>query len=138
MYGCSGTCSSCSQSIPASEFVMKVQGHVYHLSCFSCASCHNRLVPGDKYTLLNGNIICEHDYPKVVKGISPMPPARQPAHKVSTLYFWFRKQILFFWLICILLPFRDGWLLSFIHVPLLVLLLQKNISSGFTYDSEAR
>lgn len=31
LFGHSGACSACSQSIPASEMVMRAQGNVYHL-----------------------------------------------------------------------------------------------------------
>ncbi|KAJ0065211.1 hypothetical protein NL108_006591, partial [Boleophthalmus pectinirostris] len=31
LFGNSGACSACGQSIPASELVMRAQGNVYHL-----------------------------------------------------------------------------------------------------------
>ncbi|GAA6085088.1 LIM domain transcription factor LMO4-B [Tachysurus ichikawai] len=31
--------------------------------CFSCATCRNRLVPGDRFHYVNGTIFCEHDRP---------------------------------------------------------------------------
>lgn len=31
LFGHSGACSACGQSIPASEMVMRAQGNVYHL-----------------------------------------------------------------------------------------------------------
>jgi len=68
MFGSSGTCTACSQSIPASEFVMRAQGNVYHLNCFTCVTCSSRLVPGDRYSLINGSLVCEHDYPRVLQG----------------------------------------------------------------------
>ena len=46
---------------------MKAQGNVYHLKCFTCVSCHNQLVPGDRFGLINGSLFCEQDYPKVMK-----------------------------------------------------------------------
>ncbi|KAJ4920123.1 hypothetical protein JOQ06_024522 [Pogonophryne albipinna] len=63
LFGHSGACSSCGQSIPASEMVMRAQGNVYHLKCFTCATCRNRLVPGDRFHYVNGTIFCEHDRP---------------------------------------------------------------------------
>uniref|UniRef100_H3CCZ1 Si:dkey-90l8.3 n=1 Tax=Tetraodon nigroviridis TaxID=99883 RepID=H3CCZ1_TETNG len=56
-----GACSGCSQSIPASEMVMRAQGNVYHLNAFSCATCRVRLVPGDRFHYANGTIFCEQD-----------------------------------------------------------------------------
>uniref|UniRef100_A0AAQ4R5Z1 LIM zinc-binding domain-containing protein n=1 Tax=Gasterosteus aculeatus aculeatus TaxID=481459 RepID=A0AAQ4R5Z1_GASAC len=63
LFGHSGTCSACGQSIPASEMVMRAQGNVYHLKCFTCGTCRNRLVPGDRFHYVNGTIFCEHDRP---------------------------------------------------------------------------
>ncbi|XP_043914153.1 LIM domain transcription factor LMO4-A isoform X2 [Protopterus annectens] len=63
LFGNSGACSACGQSIPASEMVMRAQGNVYHLKCFTCATCRNRLVPGDRFHYINGTIFCEHDRP---------------------------------------------------------------------------
>lgn len=98
LFGHSGACGACGQSIPASEMVMRAQGNVYHLKvrvthviiglilimtwyhittndtieftiksfffqCFTCATCRNRLVPGDRFHYINGTIFCEHDRP---------------------------------------------------------------------------
>ncbi|XP_026879964.2 LIM domain transcription factor LMO4-B [Electrophorus electricus] len=63
LFGHTGACNACGQSIPASEMVMKAQGNVYHLKCFSCATCRHRLVPGDRFHYINGTIFCEHDRP---------------------------------------------------------------------------
>ncbi|XDV48377.1 hypothetical protein PO909_017797 [Leuciscus waleckii] len=63
LFGHTGACSACGQSIPASEMVMRAQGNVYHLKCFSCATCRNQLVPGDRFHYVNGTIFCEHDRP---------------------------------------------------------------------------
>ncbi|XP_069497838.1 LIM domain transcription factor LMO4 [Ambystoma mexicanum] len=63
LFGNSGACSACGQSIPASELVMRAQGNVYHLKCFTCSTCRNRLVPGDKFHYINGSLFCEHDRP---------------------------------------------------------------------------
>ncbi|CAL8248429.1 unnamed protein product [Merluccius merluccius] len=63
LFGHSGACGACGQSIPANEMVMRAQGDVFHLKCFSCATCRNRLVPGDRFHYVNGTIFCEHDRP---------------------------------------------------------------------------
>lgn len=70
LFGSTGTCCGCQQLIPANEFVMKTQGSVYHVTCFACATCHNRLVPGDRYGIVNGSLICENDYFKIMKTTS--------------------------------------------------------------------
>lgn len=64
-----GSCAGCGQSIPANEMVMRTQGNVYHLKCFNCYTCNMPLSPGDRFGVVNGNIICENDYSKAnVKG----------------------------------------------------------------------
>ncbi|XP_046579267.1 LIM domain transcription factor LMO4.1-like [Haliotis rubra] len=80
LFGSGGTCAACSQNIPASELVMRVQGNVYHLKCFTCVSCHGQLVPGDRFSIVNGSLLCEQDYPKVLKGHASLPA--RTAHKV--------------------------------------------------------
>ncbi|RXM91599.1 LIM domain transcription factor LMO4-A [Acipenser ruthenus] len=73
LFGHSGACSACGQSIPASEMVMRAQGNVYHLKCFTCATCRNRLVPGDRFHYVNGTIFCEHDRPSAALLNSHLP-----------------------------------------------------------------
>jgi len=82
MFGTSGQCAACGQQIPASELVMKAQGNAYHLNCFTCVTCHNRLVPGDRFSIVNGSLICEQDYPKVVRGQQHSQVPLRPSHKV--------------------------------------------------------
>ncbi|XP_014027107.1 LIM domain transcription factor LMO4.1 [Oncorhynchus tshawytscha] len=74
LFGHSGACSTCGQSIPANEMVMRAQGNVYHLKCFTCATCRNRLVPGDRFHYVNGTIFCEHDRPEAALLSSHLPP----------------------------------------------------------------
>nr|2MBV_A Chain A, Fusion protein of LIM domain transcription factor LMO4 (77-147) and DEAF1 (404-418) [Mus musculus] len=86
LFGNSGACSACGQSIPASELVMRAQGNVYHLKCFTCSTCRNRLVPGDRFHYINGSLFCEHDRPTaLINGgsggsgsIAPFPEAALP------------------------------------------------------------
>ena len=42
--------------------------------CFSCATCRNRLVPGDRFHYVNGAIFCEHDRPGSALLSSHLPP----------------------------------------------------------------
>ncbi|CAG0895518.1 unnamed protein product [Darwinula stevensoni] len=66
LFGSSGLCGSCGQTIPASEFVMRSGcGGVYHLKCFACSKCGSPLVTGDRYALVNGSLLCEQDSLKV-------------------------------------------------------------------------
>lgn len=88
LFGNSGACSACGQTIPASEFVMRTGGsagsmgaaggphnqppqqppHVFHLKCFACSKCGAHLVPGDRYYMLAGSLVCEQDWHKLLKG----------------------------------------------------------------------
>jgi len=94
LFGNSGACSACGQTIPASEFVMRAGGpqgapagpspnHVFHLKCFACSKCGAQLVPGDRYYLLAGTLVCEQDWHKLLKNTpqggppTPTPPVRK-------------------------------------------------------------
>lgn len=83
LFGSGGSCSACGQNIPASELVMKVQGNVYHLKCFTCVTCHAQLATGDRYSIVNGSLVCEQDYPKIMKGHTPSPS--RSSHKVMSI-----------------------------------------------------
>lgn len=69
LYGTSGACAVCAKLIPATELVMKVLGKVYHLHCFTCTTCHNQLVSGDRFHVVNGRLFCENDDPNLLKHI---------------------------------------------------------------------
>ncbi|XP_072033909.1 rhombotin-2-like [Amphiura filiformis] len=60
LFAPSGVCASCKRPIPAYEQVMTVtQDRVYHLECFKCSQCEKHFCVGDKYFLVNSNIVCE-------------------------------------------------------------------------------
>ncbi|XP_059162623.1 LIM domain transcription factor LMO4.1-like [Physella acuta] len=80
LFGSSGSCSACCQPIPASELVMRAQTNVYHLKCFTCCTCHTPLNTGDRYGIVQGSLVCEQDFPKAVKGMTPLP--NRTSHKV--------------------------------------------------------
>jgi len=65
MFGSTGTCAACRQPIPASQLVMRARQDAYHVDCFTCVVCGVRLVPGDRFAVVNGSILCETDYPKI-------------------------------------------------------------------------
>ncbi|GFO02145.1 LIM domain transcription factor lmo4.2 [Plakobranchus ocellatus] len=82
LFGSSGSCCGCGQPIPASELVMRAQTSVYHLKCFTCCTCHSPLNTGDRYGIVQGSLVCEQDFPKVVKGLTPLP--NRTSHKTKT------------------------------------------------------
>lgn len=77
LFGNSGACTACGQTIPASEFVMRTgvpqqpgappTHYVFHLKCFACSQCGSHLVPGDRYYMLSGKLVCEQDWHKLLK-----------------------------------------------------------------------
>lgn len=40
---------------------MRVRDKVYHLECFKCAACQKHFCVGDRYLLINSDIVCEQD-----------------------------------------------------------------------------
>ncbi|EDW13574.1 LIM domain transcription factor LMO4 isoform X1 [Drosophila mojavensis] len=84
MFGSSGVCSGCGETIPPSEMVAKALTGInnidlqnqqkqiinFHLRCFSCAKCGSNLRPGDRYTMLGASLVCEQDWHKLLKNPS--------------------------------------------------------------------
>lgn len=79
---CSGACSACGQLIAANEMVMRSGGpsqqqpgaHVFHIKCFTCSKCGANLVPGDRYYMLAGSLVCEQDWHKLLKNSAASTP----------------------------------------------------------------
>ncbi|CAL8105511.1 unnamed protein product [Calicophoron daubneyi] len=55
------SCASCDQPINAHELVMRSHAAVFHYSCFVCRQCHRCLRPGDRYTIRDGQLICQNE-----------------------------------------------------------------------------
>ncbi|CAL8373084.1 unnamed protein product [Arctogadus glacialis] len=62
LFGVPGNCAACSKLIPAFEMVMRARDNVYHLDCFACQLCRQRLCVGDTFFLKNNMILCQVDY----------------------------------------------------------------------------
>lgn len=69
-------CSRCRAGISASELVMRARDLVYHVACFTCASCGTPLNKGDHFGQRDGLVYCrwetgvsDHYYPS--KAVSP-------------------------------------------------------------------
>ncbi|XP_055035756.2 LIM/homeobox protein Lhx2a isoform X1 [Misgurnus anguillicaudatus] len=52
-------CARCHLGIPATEIVMRANGLVYHLSCFSCITCDKLLFTGDHYGMRDTSVYCQ-------------------------------------------------------------------------------
>lgn len=61
LFGQDGLCASCEKRIRAYEMTMRVKDKVYHLECFKCAACQKHFCVGDRYLLINSDIVCEQD-----------------------------------------------------------------------------
>ncbi|KAK7579842.1 hypothetical protein V9T40_000471 [Parthenolecanium corni] len=91
MFGSKAECSACGQTIAATELVQRPGGpsfssspvnarlpYVFHVGCFMCCKCNNKLAPGDRYCLTNtGNLVCEKDWPLLQFKGSPMVSGQQ-------------------------------------------------------------
>ncbi|XP_014219811.1 LIM/homeobox protein Lhx9-like [Copidosoma floridanum] len=55
-------CSRCRAGISATEMVMRARDLVYHVACFTCASCGTPLNKGDHFGQRDGLVYCRRDY----------------------------------------------------------------------------
>ncbi|KAK3088041.1 hypothetical protein FSP39_013846 [Pinctada imbricata] len=61
-------CSRCGLGITANELVMRAKDYVYHLQCFTCASCNKTLTTGDQFGMKENLVYCRHDYEILFQG----------------------------------------------------------------------
>ncbi|XP_042634611.1 LIM/homeobox protein Lhx2-like isoform X2 [Cyprinus carpio] len=60
-------CARCHLGISASEVVMRAGDLVYHLSCFSCATCDKVLFTGDHYGMREMSVYCRVHFEKILQ-----------------------------------------------------------------------
>lgn len=85
-------CARCHTGISASAMVMRARELVYHLSCFTCATCSTPLTTGDHFGMKDAMVYCRSHYETMlqtehVMGLSPyhhqsspMPGSSPPQH----------------------------------------------------------
>uniref|UniRef100_A0A8C8R7U9 LIM zinc-binding domain-containing protein n=1 Tax=Pelusios castaneus TaxID=367368 RepID=A0A8C8R7U9_9SAUR len=78
-------CGGCFEGIAPSEFVMRAQKSVYHLSCFCCCVCERRLQKGDEFVLKEGQLLCKNDYEKERELLGLVSPASSDSGKGELL-----------------------------------------------------
>ncbi|XP_014664436.1 PREDICTED: LIM/homeobox protein Lhx9-like [Priapulus caudatus] len=66
-------CSRCHMGISANELVMRAKELVYHLSCFTCASCNKALTPGEHFGMKENMVYCRTHYEFMMQG-DYLPP----------------------------------------------------------------
>ncbi|RUS80525.1 hypothetical protein EGW08_011709, partial [Elysia chlorotica] len=57
-------CQGCLLAVSPSELVMRASGAVYHLGCFACVACGQRLHKGDEFVIRDGQLFCRLDFEK--------------------------------------------------------------------------
>ncbi|XP_071444859.1 LIM/homeobox protein Lhx9-like, partial [Hetaerina americana] len=55
-------CGRCRAGISASELVMRAREAVYHLQCFTCATCERPLTKGEHFGMRDGLVYCRPHY----------------------------------------------------------------------------
>ncbi|XP_064649177.1 LIM/homeobox protein Lhx9-like isoform X2 [Lineus longissimus] len=62
------TCSRCHRGISSNELVMRAKDSVYHISCFTCASCNKSLTPGEQFGMRDNMVYCRAHYELIMQG----------------------------------------------------------------------
>ena len=56
-------CNGCDMVINPNDLVRKAKDRIFHLNCFKCYVCQQRLDTGDKlYVMSDGSFVCKEDY----------------------------------------------------------------------------
>ncbi|XP_074858973.1 LIM/homeobox protein Lhx9 isoform X2 [Carettochelys insculpta] len=65
-------CARCHLGISASEMVMRARESVYHLSCFTCATCNKTLSTGDHFGMRDSRVYCRAHFESLLQGEYPL------------------------------------------------------------------
>ena len=68
-------CARCQSGISANDLVMRAREHVYHIGCFTCASCNKALTTGDYFGMKDSIIYCRNHYELILQGEFMSPDA---------------------------------------------------------------
>ncbi|KAL6472651.1 hypothetical protein MHYP_G00188390 [Metynnis hypsauchen] len=68
LYG--SKCPKCLRAFSSHDYVIRTHGGIYHVQCFRCMGCDRQLVPGDRFTLRDGNPQCAA-HPQHCRGVKP-------------------------------------------------------------------
>ncbi|XP_051955265.1 LIM/homeobox protein Lhx2-like [Xyrauchen texanus] len=61
-------CARCHLGISAAEIVMRARNLVYHLNCFSCATCDKVLFTGDYFGMRDTSVYCQVHFEMILQG----------------------------------------------------------------------
>lgn len=56
-------CTFCCSTMQSLFGILTPRFNFMFTQCFTCSTCRNRLVPGDRFHYINGSLFCEHDRP---------------------------------------------------------------------------
>lgn len=54
-------CDRCGNAVSSTDMVMRSQQYVFHLECFVCWICGQRLQKGEQYVIRSGRLYCRQD-----------------------------------------------------------------------------
>ena len=77
-------CQGCLQAVSPSELVMRASGAVYHLACFACVACGQRLQKGEEFVIRDGQLFCRLDFEKEFSFL-PLSPKSEWTHLVNCI-----------------------------------------------------
>lgn len=58
----------------SSDLVMRARGDVYHMECFRCSVCSAHLLPGDEFSVRDGELLCRADHSLLLERTSAGSP----------------------------------------------------------------
>lgn len=67
-------CAKCNMGFCSSDLVMRARGDVYHMECFRCSVCSTHLLPGDEFSVRDGELLCRADHSLLVERASAGSP----------------------------------------------------------------
>ncbi|KAF7655612.1 hypothetical protein LDENG_00053840 [Lucifuga dentata] len=62
-------CARCGRNIHSTDWVRRARGRMFHLACFSCASCKRQLATGEKCGFLANRVFCQQHYDVMMEKI---------------------------------------------------------------------
>ncbi len=71
-------CARCQIGISANDLVMRARELVYHIGCFTCASCNKALTTGDYFGMKEDMIYCRSHYELLLQGDFMQPGGGDP------------------------------------------------------------